>query len=224
MAIRDATARGAGFADRREAGRQLAEQLLPLAPEDPVVVALPRGGAPVAREVALALEAPLDILAVRKLGAPHNPEYGIGAVAEDGTRVIDHEAIAGLGINGGVLESIVERETAELRRRVDLYRGERPPLELAGRTAILVDDGIATGVTDAAALRAARHRDPGRLVLAVPVCAPDSIERLRPEADEVVCLHAPRLFYGVGQWYRDFSQVTDEEVVAVLEELRDDAD
>jgi predicted phosphoribosyltransferase len=219
MPIRDAAARDTRFANRQEAGRQLAERLLPLAPENPVVVALPRGGLPVAREVALALKAPLDILAVRKLGAPHNPEYGIGAVAEDGTRVIDQEAIAGLGINGGVLESIVERETAELRRRVDLYRGDRPPLHLAGRTVIVVDDGIATGVTDAAALRAARHRDPRRLVLAVPVCAPDSAQMLREYADEVVCLHAPRLFYGVGQWYRDFSQVSDEEAIETLEEL-----
>jgi predicted phosphoribosyltransferase len=208
------------FADRQEAGLRLAERLLPLAAQDPVIVALPRGGVPVAREVALALDAPLDILAVRKLGAPHNPEYGIGAVAEDGTRVIDPEAIAVLGVNGGVLEAIVERETAELRRRVALYRGERAPIELTDRTAIVVDDGIATGVTDAAALRAVRRRNPDRLILAVPVCAPDSAQRLREEADEVVCLQTPSLFYGVGQWYRDFSQVTDEEVVAVLEEFR----
>jgi putative phosphoribosyl transferase len=221
MAIRDATARDTRFVDRQEAGRRLAERLLPLAPENPVVVALPRGGIPVAREVALALGAPLDILAVRKLGAPHNPEYGIGAVAEDGTRVIDPEATSRLGVTNGMLESIAERETAELRRRVVLYRGKRPPLDLAGRTAILVDDGIATGVTDAAALRAARRREPRRLVLAVPVCAPDSARMLREYADEVVCLHAPRLFHGVGQWYRDFSQVSDQEAIDVLEELRD---
>jgi len=212
--------RGTRFADRAEAGRRLAERLLPLAGQRPVVVALPRGGVPVAREVALALDAPLDILAVRKLGAPHNPEYGIGAVAEDGTRVIDPEAVAVLGIDGGVLESIVAREVAELRRRVALYREDRPPLDLAGRTAVVVDDGVATGVTDAAALRALRHRHPRRLVLAVPVCAPDSAARLQDEADDVVCLHAPHAFYGVGQWYEDFSQVGDEEVVSVLEELR----
>jgi predicted phosphoribosyltransferase len=220
---RATVARDARFSDRRDAGRQLAERLLSLAPEEPVVVALPRGGVPVAREVALALEAPLDILAVRKLGAPHNPEYGIGAVAEDGTRVIDPEAIAVLGIDGGVLESIVEREVAELRRRVALYRDSRPPLDLRGQTAIIVDDGIATGVTDAAALRAARRRGPSRLVLAVPVCAPDSANRLREHADEIVCLYAPAPFYGVGQWYRDFSQVSDEEVMTALEEFRDGA-
>lgn len=211
------------FADRRDAGRRLAERLLPLAPEEPVVVALPRGGVPIAHEVALALGAPLDILAVRKLGAPHNPEYGIGAVAEDGTRVIDPEAIAVLGIDSGTLEAIVAREVKELRRRVALYRNGRAPIELRDRTVIVVDDGVATGVTDAAALLAVRRRGPRRLVLAVPVCAPDSARRLREYADEVVCLHAPAPFYGVGQWYRDFSQVSDDEVVAVLEEVGDGA-
>lgn len=212
-----------GFADRRDAGRALAQRLKPLANEDPVVVALPRGGVPVAHEVARALDAPLDILAVRKLGAPHNPEYGVGAVAEDGTSVIDPEAVSILGLSGPALESIAERETGELQRRVALYRDARPPLELAGRTVIVIDDGIATGVTDAAGLRAVRRRKPRRLVLAVPVCAPDSALRLREEADEVVCLHAPRLFHGVGEWYRDFSQVSDEEVLAVLREFRDAA-
>jgi putative phosphoribosyl transferase len=213
----------ARFSNRHDAGRKLAERLLPLAPEHPVVVALPRGGLPVAREVALALNAPLDILAVRKLGAPFNPEYGIGAVAEDGTRLIDPEAIAVLRINGGVLESLIAREVAELRRRVTLYRDDREPIELSGRTVIVVDDGVATGVTDAAALRAIRRRNPRRLILAVPVCAPDSATRLQLYADDVICLHAPPLFYGVGQWYRDFSQVSDEEVMATLEEFHDGA-
>lgn len=210
---------GDRFADRRDAGRQLAERLLPRAAEDPVVLALPRGGVPVGREVALALEATLEFLAVRKLGAPHNPEYGIGAVAEDGTRVIDPEAAAVLGITGGTLDAIVERETAELRRRVATYRGERPPPDLSGRTVIVVDDGVATGLTDTAALRAVRHQGPRRTILAVPVCALDAASRLREEADEVVCLLAPELFYGVGQWYRDFSQVSDQEVVATLREF-----
>ncbi|MGE5280967.1 MAG: phosphoribosyltransferase [Chloroflexota bacterium] len=204
------------FEDRRDAGRRLAEELMPLAGEQPVVVALPRGGVPVGREVADALGAPLEILAVRKLGAPHNPEYGIGAIAEDGTRVFDPEALAVLGIDGGVLDAIVARESAELERRVEAYRGGRPPLSLAGRTAIVVDDGVATGVTDTAALRAIRRQGPRRLVLAVPVCAPDSAARLREEADEVVCLLEPPLLYGVGQWYRDFAQVSDEQVIAAL--------
>lgn len=204
------------FDDRRDAGRQLAELLRPLAAEQPVVVALPRGGVPVGREVADALGAPLEILAVRKLGAPHNPEYGIGAIAEDGTRVFDPEALAVLGIDGGVLDSIVARETAELGRRVAVYRAGRQPLPLGDRTVIVVDDGVATGVTDTAALRALRHKEPRRLILAAPVCAPDSAARLRGEADEVVCLAEPTRLYGVGQWYRDFTQVSDEEVISAL--------
>jgi putative phosphoribosyl transferase len=211
--------RNSRFADRRDAGRQLAERLAPLAAEDPVVVALPRGGVPVAREVATALGAPLEILAVRKLGAPHNPEYGIGAVAEDGTRVIDFEAVAVLGLSGGVVDSLIDRETEELRRRVAAYRGDRSALDLEGRTVIVVDDGIATGVTDTAALRAVRRRRPMHTILAVPVCPPDSAARLRDEADEVVCLTMPPLLYGVGQWYRDFSQVSDQEVVTALHEM-----
>jgi len=216
MSVIDGSPRNTRFADRRDAGRQLAERLLPLAEEDPVVVGLPRGGVPVAAEVAAALDAPLEILAVRKLGAPHNPEYGIGAIAEDGTRVFDPEALAVLGIDGGVLESIVARETAELHRRVAAYRGDRQPVALRGRTVIVVDDGVATGVTDTAALRAVRHHRPRRLILAVPVCPPDSVARLREEADGVVCLLSPAFLYGVGQWYRDFSQVSDDEVMAAL--------
>jgi predicted phosphoribosyltransferase len=211
------------FADRRDAGRRLAQQLLPLAEEDPVVVALPRGGVPVADEVARALGAPLEILAVRKLGAPHNPEYGIGAIAEDGTRVFDPEALAVLGIDNRALGEIVARESEELRRRVDAYRGDRPPLDLGGRTVIVVDDGVATGVTDTAALRSIGRHRPRRLVLAVPVAAPESVSRLRREADDVICLLAPPQLYGVGQWYRDFSQVSDDEVISALNASSDAA-
>jgi len=208
------------FADRREAGRRLAERLVPLVKENPVVVGLPRGGVPVASEVATALDAPLEIFAVRKLGAPHNPEYGIGAIAEDGTRVFDSRALAALEIDNEMLESMVGRETAELRRRVGAYRGTRAALSLAGRTVIVVDDGVATGVTDTAALRAIRRQGPHRLLLAIPVCARDSLSRLQSEADEVVCLVAPPLLYGVGQWYRDFAQVSDQEVISALEAAR----
>lgn len=204
------------FVDRREAGDRLGERLSAIAAERPVVVGLPRGGIPVAEQVAAALGAPLEFLAVRKLGAPHNPEYGIGAIAEDGTRVIDPEALAVLDIDGAALGSIVEHEAEELRRRVRAYRGDRPPPRLQGRTVVVVDDGVATGVTDTAALRAVRRQRPRRLVLAVPVCAPDSAARLREEADEVLCLLEPSLLFGVGQWYRDFSQVSDEEVIASL--------
>jgi putative phosphoribosyl transferase len=211
------------FSDRSDAGRQLAERLITLAPESPVVVALPRGGVPVAKEVADALGAPLEILAVRKLGAPHNPEYGFGAVAEDGTCVIDAEAVAVLRIDNGELRAIVEREAAELARRVRTYRGDRPPLDLEGRTVIVVDDGVATGVTDTAALRSVRRRSPRRVILAVPVCSPDALERLRAEADDAVCLRVPRMLRGVGQWYRDFSQVSDEEVLDALQPRADAA-
>jgi predicted phosphoribosyltransferase len=206
----------ARFASRRDAGRQLAAQLLPLASAHPVVVGLPRGGVPVACEIATALHAPLEILAVRKLGAPHNPEYGIGAIVEDGTRIFDPEALAALAIDGGMLESIVARASEELRRRVVAYRGGRLPMRLRDRTVVVVDDGIATGVTDTAAVRSIRRQRPRRLILAVPVCAPDSLARLRKEADEMFCLIAPPQLSGVGQWYRDFSQVHDQEVIAAL--------
>lgn len=216
MVPAEVDSRSTRFRDRRDAGRRLAAELLAYRDEGPVVVGLPRGGVPVAEEIAAALDAPLEVLAVRKLGAPHNPEYGIGAIAEGGTRVFDSEALAVLGINGGVLDSIVSREAEELRRRVAVYRGERPLADLRGRTAIVVDDGVATGVTDTAALRAIRRLGPRRLVLAVPVCPPDSAARLREEADEVICLSEPPQLYGVGQWYRDFSQVSDGEVIAAL--------
>lgn len=209
------------FTDRGDAGRQLAARLRPLAEEKPVIVALPRGGVPVAKEIADALGAPLEILAVRKLGTPQNPEYGIGAIAEDGTCVIDTEAVGVLRIPNGELDAIVARETAELARRVKAYRGDRLPLELEGRTVIVVDDGVATGVTDTAALLAVRHQNPRRIVLAVPVCSPDALERLRDKADEIVCLRAPLMLHGVGQSYRDFSQVSDEEVIDALQSRAD---
>lgn len=207
------------FADRTDAGRQLGERLLPFAYENPLVIGLPRGGIPVAREVALALHAPLDFLAVRKLGAPHNPEYGIGAVAESGVRLIDAEAIAILGLGNDVVDAIAARETAEVERRAMLYRDDSAPLNVKGHTAIVVDDGVATGVTDAAALRALRRRGPRRLILAVPVCPPDSARRLREDADELIALQQPSSFFGVGQFYEDFAQISDEEVVSSLVEL-----
>ena len=212
---------GAPFADRTDAGRQLAAQLIGLAAENPVVVALPRGGVPVASEVAAALGAPLEILVVRKLGAPQNPEFGIGALAEDGTLVVDPEATAVLRIRNGELDAIVAREAAELTRRVRAYRGDRVPLELSGRTVIVVDDGVATGVTDIAALRAVRHQDPHRVVLAVPVSSPEALRRLGDEADEVVCLQVPRRLTGIGRHYHDFSQVSDSEVLDALQPRAD---
>lgn len=204
------------FRDRADAGVELAQRLMPLRASEPIVVALPRGGVPVAHQIAVALDAPLDVFAVRKLGAPANPEFGIGAVAEDGTRVIDQRAVRALGVSEAELRGILDRATAELRRQVDLYRGERAPLDLAGRTVILVDDGVATGVTDTAALRAIRTRGPERIVLAVPVCAPEIAKVLAAEADEVVALLTPSALDGVGRWYEDFSQVPDDEVLRLL--------
>ncbi len=204
------------FADRHDAGRRLAKRLLPLRAQRPVILALPRGGVPVAHEIAVRLGAPLNVLAVRKLGAPQNPEYGLGAVAEDGTVVINREAVAALGVGRGDLERIISREVNELRRRVAHYRHGRPLVDLAERTVIVVDDGVATGVTDAAALRAVRKQGPREVILAVPVCAPDAAEHLLTEADEVVCLRTPEEFDGVGRWYGDFDQVSDEEVIALL--------
>ena len=204
------------FRDRREAGRALAQDLADLAVERPVVVALPRGGVPVGYEVAQALQAPLEVLAVRKLGAPGNPEYGVGAVAEDGTAVLDRQAAVAAGMSRELLADTVQREVAELARRVKHYREGRPMTSLGDRTVVLVDDGVATGVTDLAAIRALRKRSPRRIVLAAPVAPADSLRMLAAEADEVVCPHIPRDFGGVGRWYEDFSQVTDEEVLELL--------
>ena len=204
------------FRNRREAGRALARDLAELATERPVVVALPRGGVPVGYEIAQALAAPLEVLAVRKLGAPTNPEYGVGAVAEDGTAVLDRDAAVAVGMSREVLAATVQREVAELVRRVKEYRSGRPMTPLRNRTVVLVDDGVATGVTDLAAIRAVRKQSPRRIILAVPVGAPDSLQELAAEADEVVCPHIPRDFRGVGRWYDDFSEVTDAEVLTLL--------
>jgi putative phosphoribosyl transferase len=204
------------FLDRRDAGRRLAARLMPLAPEQPVVVALPRGGVPVGLEVARALGAPLEVLAVRKLGAPGNPEYGVGAIAEDGTTVVDPYAARRVGMTEHVFEATVRREIAELHRRVERYRDGRRPLDVRGRTVIVVDDGLATGLTDLAAVRALRKRGAGRIVVAVPVGARESVARVSEEADQVVCHTIPPELLGVGRFYRDFSPVSDAEVLALL--------
>lgn len=208
------------FEDRADAGRQLAERLARYADERPVVFALPRGGVPVGAEVSRSLDAPLEVVVSRKLGAPDQPEFGIGAVAPGGVRVINERAVRVLGIEEEYLDWVSARESAEVARRLQLFRGDRPYPDLDGRTAILVDDGLATGVTARAALLAVRRLGPRRLVLAVPVCAPQTAELLRPEADELICLLAPSNLEAVGLWYRNFEQVPDEEVMRLLEEDR----
>jgi putative phosphoribosyl transferase len=210
------------FADRRTAGRLLAARLgrAPLGGRGPLVLALPRGGVPVAREVADALNAPLDVLVTRKIGYPYQPELGVGAIAEGGEPVYDDVLLARLGLSRSALEPVVDRERAELERRVKVYRGGRPPSDVAGRPVVLVDDGLATGVTATAALRSLRAASAGWTVLAVPVAAPTSVAALRAEADAVVALTAPEAFRAVGEWYVSFAQLTDADVLDLLDRDR----
>src|SRR3712207_1397116 len=208
------------FRDREDAGRRLAERLSRYREEHPVVFALPRGGVPVGYEISRALGVPLEVLVARKLGAPGQPEFGIGAVAPDGVRVLNEEVVRRLGIPDEYIERITDRETAEVERRLKHFRGDRPEPDVRGRTAILVDDGLATGVTARAAIEALRRRHPRRLVLAAPVCAAQTAELLAPEVDELVCLEAPPDLGAIGFWYRDFAQTPDEEVVELLERAR----
>ncbi len=204
------------FLDRRDAGRRLAAKLTLLAGEQPVVVALPRGGVPVAFEVARALGAPLDVLAVRKLGAPANPEFGVGAIAEDGTAILDANNARRVGMTHDVFDATVEREVRGASPAGRALPRRPPPLDVRGRTVIVVDDGLATGLTDLAAVRALRKRGPGRIVVAVPVGARESVARVGEEADEVVCHTIPPELLGVGRFYEDFSPVSDAEVLALL--------
>jgi putative phosphoribosyl transferase len=208
------------FADRRDAGRRLAEKLSRFEDERPVVFALPRGGVPVGYEISRALEAPLDVLVSRKLGAPGQPEFGIGAVAAGGVRVLNEDVVGRLGIPEDYVQEITAQELEEVRRRLRYFRDDRPETEVVGRTAILVDDGLATGVTARAAVQALRLRNPRRLVLAAPVCAAQSAALFRTTVDELVCLESPSDLGAIGFWYRNFEQTSDEEVVELLERAR----
>ncbi len=208
------------FVDREEAGRRLAPLLDRYRAERPIVLALPRGGVPVGREVARALGAPLDVLVVRKIGAPIQPELGMGAVAEGGARFLDPRVVDAVGAGAEEVEQVVAKESAEVERRVARYRGGRPLPDLTGRTVILVDDGIATGGTVRAAIRALRSFGVGRVVVAAPVAAAETAETLAAEADEVVCLQTPEALWAIGYWYVDFGQVSDDEVIELLEQAR----
>jgi len=205
------------FRNRTDAGRQLAEKLAAYANRpDVLVLALPRGGVPVAFELARAFGAPLDVFLVRKLGVPGYEELAMGAVATGGVRVLNDEIVRGLGISEHEIDAVVARELRELSRRDRLYRGDRPPSDVAGRTVILVDDGLATGATMRAAVQALRQQQPGRIVAAVPTASPDTCQVLKAEADDVICAITPEPFFAVGHWYDDFTQTTDDEVRELL--------
>jgi putative phosphoribosyl transferase len=210
------------FRNRTEAGRQLATHLTSVRSRTPVVLALPRGGVPVGFEVAKALRAPLDLVLVRKIGAPGHPELGLGAVVDGAhpQRVINSDLVAELRVPASYLEAEAERQLREIDRRRKSYLGGRYPIEVEGRTVIVVDDGIATGATVRAALKALSRSRPADLVLAVPVAPPDTIEQLRAEADEVVCLLTPEPFYSVNWYYDDFTQTSEAEVITLLHEAQ----
>jgi predicted phosphoribosyltransferase len=207
------------FRDRRHAGAVLAARLERYANRpDVVVLALPRGGVPVAFEVARALRTPLDVFLVRKLGAPGQEELALGAIASGGVRILNQEIVRELGITALELEEVAAREDRELRRREELYRGSRPRVPVAGRAAILVDDGLATGASMKAAVAALRREQPAAIVVAVPVGAPDTCALLRPDVDDVVCALTPEPLMAVGAWYEDFTQTSDAEVRRLLDE------
>ena len=208
------------FHDRSDAGRQLASRLLPLRGEDVVVLGLPRGGVAVAAEVARALSAPLDVILVRKLGVPVQPELGMGAIGEGDARVINADVVRYAGVSEAEITAVERRERFELERRIKRFRGDTPREPLAGRIAVLVDDGIATGSTARAACQVARAQGAARVVLAVPVAPPSSEAALAGDADELVCLETPHRFLAIGEWYEDFSQTRDEEVVSLLRAAR----
>jgi predicted phosphoribosyltransferase len=210
------------FRNRHEAGKALASELARRIPEreDLLVLALPRGGVPVGYEIACELGAPLDVFVVRKLGVPGQEELAMGAIASGGARVVNDEVIGPLRISGDSIERVARQEQQELERREHLYRGSLPPLDVRGRTVIVVDDGLATGSTMRVAVQALRKMDPARIVVAVPVAAASTYASFRAEGVEIVCLRTPEPFHAVGLWYEDFSQTEDEEVHELLRRAR----
>ena len=209
------------FRDRQHAGEVLADQLAGYRGQpQTLLLALPRGGVPVAAALARALSLPLDIFPVRKLGAPGQPEFAMGAIAVSGLVVLHEDAIASLHISQEAIDDAIAREHEELLRRERAYRGDRPPLVVTGQTVILVDDGLATGYTMLAAIRAIRQQQPARIVVAVPVAPFETLDLLRPEVDELVCAHSPHMFAAIGQFYKDFTQTTDDQVREALRQFQ----
>ncbi|SHF48805.1 Predicted phosphoribosyltransferase [Desulfofundulus australicus DSM 11792] len=209
------------FADRADAGRQLAGKLTGACKQKGIILAIPRGGVVVGAEISRQLDLPLDLVIPRKIGAPHNPEVAIGALTQDGTTVFNHQLLAVLGLKEKDVAGLVEEQRKEIERRLVLYRGDKEYPDYSGRCIIVVDDGIATGYTVIAALRWIRQKfRPEKLILAVPVAPVDSLDRLEKEVDQLVVLMAPEDFYAVGQFYQDFRQVTDREVIQLLKERR----
>jgi putative phosphoribosyl transferase len=210
------------FIDREDAGKKLAARLDKYANrEDVVVLALPRGGVPVAYEVARHLRAPMDIFLVRKLGLPGQEELAMGAIASGGIRVLNEDVVHRLNVPDRVLDSVVKKEMAELQRREKMYRGDTPMVDVRNKSAILIDDGLATGASMKAAVSGVLAHDPDRVVVAVPVAAPEICARFQTIVDEIICLETPEIFFGVGAWYENFSQTSDEEVRQLLKQARE---
>jgi putative phosphoribosyl transferase len=207
------------FRDRTQVGKLLGERIRKMKLTNPIVLAIPRGGLPVAKEIALAVKAPLDVVITRKIGAPGEPEYAVGAVTQEGEMIIDEQAVRSLVISDNYLRQESARQAGEIKERMRKYRGDRPSPELAGRTVIIVDDGVATGSTMLAAIRSVKMKRPSSIILAVGVAPPDTVMKLSKEVDKVVCLDTPEPFYAIGEFYEQFEQVDDEESRRILNEV-----
>lgn len=208
------------YKDRQDAGQMLAEKLIKYSKDKPIIVALPRGGVVLGYEVAKKLNAPLDVIVARKIGAPLHPEFGIGAIAPNGIHILNVDLIKSMGVKDNELEKIIERETKEMNRRLELYREDLPPLDLNNKTVIVVDDGLATGVSTKAAILSIKQMNPKKIILAVPVSPMDTADKFRKEVDDFICLNEPAVFYAVGAYYENFDQTTDDEVIALLRKAK----
>lgn len=204
------------FKNRQVAGERLAEKLIDLKNNESVILALPRGGVPIAAAIAEKLKLPFTVFVVRKIGAPDQPEFGVGALAEGGLIIFDQQSLALANLTAKDLEPIVQLENEELKRRVALYRANRPLPDIKNKTVILVDDGLATGITAMAAIRSLKLKQPQKIILAIPVCPVATLKKLQKEAGELLCLNSPQYFNAVGEWYEEFNQVSDEEVIEML--------